>query len=218
MTPATATRVLLVDDHPAILTGLACILEAEADLVVVGAVQSAPEAPEAFLRTRPDVVVLDLSMPELDGSDVLVLIQQHDPGVGVLVLTSTSDPETVGRVLDAGASGYMRKDCGASELVAAVRSVARGEVPLDPRVTRALLQRPAPADSSEELTGREQDVLRLVALGLANKQIALRLGIGESTVKTHLSNAFRRIGVTDRTSAALWVRGHQDHRLLGRRS
>lgn len=209
-----SVRIMLVDDHPAILLGLSCILDAEPDLEVVATEQSSREAPATYHRTGPDVVVLDLSMPGNDGLAVMRRIRTESPDATILVLTSCSDPETVTRVLAAGANGYMRKDCAAGELVHAVRSVALGDVPIDPRVTRALLQAPPRVTDAVQLTDRELDVLRLVAQGLANKQIAGRLGIGASTVKTHLSNAFQRIGVSDRTSAALWVRAHDAHEAL----
>jgi DNA-binding NarL/FixJ family response regulator len=123
------------------------------------------------------------------------------------VLTSSVDPATVHRVVRAGADGYQLKDSPSASLVEAARSVLRGESPIDPRVTRSLLGGGAWNDAIE-LTERERDVLRLVSLGLANKQIAVRLGIGVSTVKTHLSSVFQRIGVADRTSAAMWARTH----------
>lgn len=206
----TAT-ILLVDDHPAILLGLECIFAAEPDFEVVGAVQDAREAPQTFSRTIPDLTVLDLSMPGRDGAGVMSELRALRPDCRILVLTSCVDPETVHRVVHAGADGYQLKDAPSSALVEAARSVLRGENPVDPRVTRSLLAA-VDRDDPLELTERERDVLRLVALGLANKQIATRLGIGVSTVKTHLSSVFQSIGVTDRTSAALWARSHLDTR------
>lgn len=205
-------RIMLVDDHPAILLGLTALFDADPGLSVVATEQSSSRALATYLRVRPDVLVLDLSMPGLDGLEVLRGILAEVPDAAVLVLTSTSEPERVEELLAAGAHGYMRKDCSPGELVSAVHTVANGDLPLDARLTRALLQQRAAAPARPgELTERELDVLRLVGQGLANKQIASRLGIGPSTVKSHLSNAFQRIGVADRTSAALWVRTHDTH-------
>ena len=204
--PAVTATVLLIDDHPAILLGLQCIFAAEPDFEVVGAVQDAREAPRSFSLTAPDLTVLDLSMPGHDGAAVLDELRALRHDCRVLVLTSCADPATVHRVVHAGADGYQLKDSPSSALVDAARSVLRGENPVDPRVTRALLGAVAQDDSHVTLTARECDVLRLVAIGMADKQIATRLGIGVSTVKTHLSSIFQSLGVADRTSAAMWAR------------
>jgi len=205
--PVTAT-ILLVDDHPAILLGLGCVFTAEPDLEVVGAVQDPRDVAAAFLRTQPDLVVLDLSMPGCDGEGVMADLRVIRPGCRILVLTSAVDPVTVRRVVRAGADGFQLKDSSSASLIEAARSVLRGESPIDARVTRSLLEAADDSSDTPGLTGRECDVLRLVGQGLANKQIALRLGIGVSTVKTHLSSVFQQIGVTDRTSAALWAHTH----------
>jgi len=212
----TAT-ILLVDDHPAILLGLECVFTAEPDLEVVGSVQDSREAAAAFLHTEPDLVVLDLSMPGSDGEEVMDELRALRPACRILVLTSSIDPATVRRVVRAGADGYQLKDSPSASLVHAARSVLRGESPIDARVTRSLFDavedggdgRPARGPGGvPPLTDRECEVLRLVGQGLANKQIAMRLGIGVSTVKTHLSSVFQQIGVADRTSAALWAHTH----------
>jgi DNA-binding NarL/FixJ family response regulator len=144
-------------------------------------------------------------MPVLDGVEATRRLLDAQPEIRVVALTSFSDRQRVSDVLEAGAIGYLLKDCAPDELLAAVRAAAAGHAPLDPRVAGALLpsRTGAPAAS---LSGRELEVLRLAADGLANKQIARRLGISESTVKVHLGNVFKRIGVTDRTSAAIWAR------------
>ena len=199
--------ILLVDDHPTILLGLECVFAAEPDFEVVGSVQDARNATATFIETEPDLVVLDLSMSGYDGEAVMQDLRAIRPSCRILVLTSSVDPATVRRVVQAGADGYQLKDSPSVSLVEAARSVLRGESPIDARVTRSLLGR---ADRGErpDLTERERDVLCLVSRGLANKQIALRLGIGVSTVKTHLSSVFQQIGVADRTSAALWAQTH----------
>jgi DNA-binding NarL/FixJ family response regulator len=211
--------ILLVDDHPAILFGLESVFGAEPDFEVVGAVQDSREVMAVFARTEPDLVVLDLSMPGPDGEEVMRELRKVSPECRILVLTSSVEPATVHRVVRAGADGYQLKDSPSATLVESARSVLRGESPVDARLTRSLLGTAdwGESDSVEalELTDRERDVLRLVSLGLANKQIAQRLGIGVSTVKTHLSNVYQRIGVTDRTSAAIWGRSHLGEHTLG---
>jgi len=199
--------VMLVDDHPAILLGLECAFAVEPGFEVVGSVQDSRQVAEIFLRTRPDLVVLDLSMAGYDGEEVMRDLRALDPGCQILVLTSSVEPATVRRVVRAGADGYQLKDSPSTSLIEAARAVLRGENPVDARVTRSLLGEIDRVDAAE-LTEREGDVLRLVSQGLANKQIAVRLGIGVSTVKTHLSSVFQQIGVTDRTSAALWAHHH----------
>ncbi len=149
---------------------------------------------------------MDLSMPTMDGVTATRRITEEHPGVQVLVLTSFSDGERVLDALDAGATGYILKDAEPAELIAGIRAVADGRSPLDPRVARILLAaRRAPA-TTVDLTEREREVLALIGLGLANKQIARRLGIREGTVKAHLTHVYQQIGVRDRTSAALWAR------------
>jgi len=201
-------RVLLIDDHPTVLVGLETVLNSAPDLVVVGAERDGERGLDTFRRVQPDVVVLDLSMPGEDGLQVMARMRAHAADSTVLVLTSSSDDETVSAALRGGAAGYVLKDSDSTEVVSAIRASARGEVPIDSRVTRSLLRHDPLPPGGIDLTARERDVLDLVRLGLANKQIASRLGITQATVKTHLGSAFRRIGVTDRTSAALWAERH----------
>jgi len=200
-------RVLVVDDHQLVRAGLITLLEAAADIQVAGEAADGRQALEAAKAASPDVVLMDLSMPVLDGVAATRLLLAELPRTRVVALTSFSDRQRVTDVLAAGATGYVLKDSRPDDLLAAVRAAADGHVPLDPRVAAALLpSREVPL--TEQLSEREKQVLRLVAAGLANKQIARRLGIAESTVKVHTGNIFRRIGVTDRTSAALWAKEH----------
>jgi DNA-binding NarL/FixJ family response regulator len=200
-------RVLVVDDHQLVRAGLITLLEAAVDIQVAGEAADGRQALAAAKAASPDVVLMDLSMPVLDGVAATRLLLAELPQVRVVALTSFSDRQRVTDVLTAGATGYVLKDSRPDDLLAAVRAAADGHVPLDPRVAAALLpNRDAPP--AEQLREREKQVLRLVAAGLANKQIARRLGIAESTVKVHTGNIFRRIGVTDRTSAALWAKEH----------
>ena len=200
-------RVLVVDDHQLVRVGLITLLEAAPDIQVAGEAANGQQAIEAAAATTPDVVLMDLSMPVLDGVAATRLLLAERPDTRVVALTSFSDRQRVTDILAAGATGYVLKDCRPDELLAAVRAAADGHVPLDPRVAAALLPTREPP-LADQLSEREKQVLRLVATGLANKQIARRLGIAESTVKVHTGNIFRRIGVTDRTSAALWAKEH----------
>lgn len=199
--------VLLVDDHPLVRSGLAGLFAATDDLRVVGEAADGDQALAAVAALAPDVVLMDISMPGTDGIDATRALFEHGYAGAVVMLTSFSDRPRVVEALAAGAVGYLLKDSDPAEVVAAVRAAAEGHAPLDPRVAGALLptRRDAPG---ADLSAREREVLQLVAEGLANKQIAKRLGIAERTVKVHLGNVFRRIGVTDRTSAALWAKDH----------
>ena len=196
-------RVLLVDDHQLVRSGLSTLLGATDDVTVVGEAADGRAAVTAVTQSDVDVVLMDLSMPVLDGVAATRQVLQAKPETRVVVLSSFSDQSRVREAISAGAVGYVLKDCSPEELLSAVRSAAAGHAPLDPRVAGALLPR---ADPGDRLTSRETEVLRLASTGMANKQIARALGITERTVKVHLGNVFRRIGVADRTSAALWAR------------
>jgi DNA-binding NarL/FixJ family response regulator len=200
-------RVLVVDDHRLVRAGLITLLEAAGDIEVAGEAADGRQALEAARTVAPDVVLMDLSMPVLDGVAATRTLLQEQPRARVVALTSFSDRQRVNDVLAAGAIGYLLKDSRPDELLDAVRSAAEGHAPLDPRVAGALLPGREPP-AADLLSEREKQVLRLAAAGLANKQIARRLGISESTVKVHIGNIFRQIGVRDRTSAALWAREH----------
>lgn len=157
---------------------------------------------------KPDVVLMDLSMPVLDGTEATRAIVSASPDVHVIVLTTFSDRDRILDSLEAGAIGYVLKDADPDELIIAIRAAVAGGSPLDPRVARVLLDAGRTGRSRPELSPREEEVLRLVATGLANKQIGRRLGISERTVKAHLTNVFQQLGVSDRTQAALWAKDH----------
>lgn len=205
----TVTRVLVVDDHQMVRAGLVALLGASPDVTVVGQAPDGAAAVRSAVELHPDVVLMDLSMPVMDGAEATRELLAVVPDARVVVLTSFSDRARVSEALAAGAIGYLLKDCEPPELLAAVRAAAAGHVPLDPRVARVLLPSAA-GRPSDGLSDRETQVLRLVAQGLANKQIGRALGISERTVKAHLGRVFRQIGVADRTSAALWARDHLD--------
>jgi DNA-binding NarL/FixJ family response regulator len=199
------TTVLLVDDHPLVRAGLTTLIASTDDLQIVGEAAGGEQAVEMAADLEPEVVLMDLSMPGMDGVEATRLILGAHPEIRVVVLTSFADEERVSDALAAGAVGYLLKDCDAREVIAAIRSASQGHAPLDPRVARALLPSTTPR-VKDTLSARELQVLRLVAKGLANKQIGRSLGISERTVKVHVGHVFRRIGVTDRTSAAMWAR------------
>jgi DNA-binding NarL/FixJ family response regulator len=201
-------RVVLVDDHAVLRSGLAALLTGAGDIEVVGQAGDGAEALDVVRRTGPDVVVMDLQMPGVDGVEATRRLVADDVECEVVVLTSYSDSARIVAALDAGAVGYLLKDADPEELINGIRAVSRGESPLHPRVARQLLSARAERPATVDLTPREAEVLDLVRQGMANKQIARRLGISERTVKAHLTSVFQRIGVADRTQAALWAERH----------
>lgn len=197
-------RVVLVDDHAVIRAGLDQLLAGTDDMEVVGQAKNGAEALDVVRRTLPDVVLMDLQMPGVDGVTATRNIKAAGIDADVLILTSFSDSARIVGALDAGAVGYLLKDADPEEVLQGIRAVSRGESPIHPKAARALLgSRSGP--SHVQLTAREKEVLTLVREGLANKQIGRRLDISERTVKAHLTSAFARIGVADRTQAALWA-------------
>lgn len=199
------TTVMLVDDHPLVRAGLTTLIATTDDLVIVGEAAGGEQAVAMAGDLEPDVVLMDLSMPGMDGVEATRLILDAHPQIHVVVLTSFADEERVSEALAAGAVGYLLKDCDAREVLSAIRAASLGHAPLDPRVARTLLPSATPR-VKDTLSARELQVLKLVAKGLANKQIGRTLGISERTVKVHVGHVFRRIGVADRTSAAMWAR------------
>jgi DNA-binding NarL/FixJ family response regulator len=198
-------RVVLVDDHAVVRTGLEQLLAGTADIAVVGQAGDGAEAIEVVRQTHPDVVLMDLQMPGMDGVEATRKIVDEGLEGEVVVLTSYSDSARIVAALDAGAIGYLLKDADPEDVLDGVRAVSRGESPIHPRVARELLTARGSTTAKIELTPREAEVLGLVRDGLANKQIARRLGISERTVKAHLTSVFQRVGVADRTQAALWA-------------
>ena len=199
-------RVAVVDDHAIVRNGLVQLLSADPELEVVGAVGDGEAAVSLCAEQRPDVALMDLSMPGMDGIEATRRIIEASPGVQIVVLTSFVDRERVLAALEAGAIGYLLKDAEPDDLLRGVHAAARGESPLDPRAARTMLGAQRETGPLEELTEREREVLSLVAEGLPNKQIGRRLGISEKTVKAHLTHVFRTIGVDDRMQAGLWAR------------
>lgn len=198
-------RLAIADDHAVVRAGLEQLLATFEGVELVGAAADGTEAVALCAAERPDVVLMDLEMPGLDGIGATERIATEAPETQVVVLTSFSDRERILRALDAGAVGYLLKDATPAELEEAIRAAARGESPLDPKAARALLSSRRAPEPGAQLSEREREVLAMVVDGLQNKQIARRLGISEKTVKAHLTSVFRTIGVTDRTQAALWA-------------
>lgn len=201
-------RLAVVDDHVIVRNGLKQFIATADDIELVGMAANGVEALALVADLKPDVVLMDLSMPEMDGVEATRRIVAEHPGVRVLVLTSFSDQTRIMDALRAGAEGYLLKHSEPDEIAAAVRAIHEGGSPLDPKAARVLLESRRTAAESDNLTDREREVLLLVRAGLANKQIARKLEISERTVKAHLTNVFQRLGVSDRTQAALWASQH----------
>ena len=201
-------RVLIAEDHAVVRSGLLQLLGNVAEVEVVGAASDGEEAVALAAAERPDVVLMDLEMPALDGIEATRRIRAADESVNVVVLTAFSDRRRILDAIDAGAVGYLLKDAEPEELIRGLEAAARGESPLDPKAAQALVAARAAQGSDPDLTPRERQVLALLADGLPNKLIARRLEISEKTVKAHLTNIFQRIGVSDRTQAALWAQSN----------
>jgi DNA-binding NarL/FixJ family response regulator len=198
-------RVAVVDDHGVVRDGLAGVISAEADMELVATAADGAEAVAICASASPDVVLMDLEMPVLDGIDATRAIVAERPGTAVLVLTSFSDRRRITGALNAGAVGYLLKDASAADVLQAIRTAAAGGSPIDPRAARSLLDAQSAPDPLAGISPREREVLALLLDGMPNKLIARRLDISEKTVKSHLTTIFRRIGVTDRVQAILWV-------------
>lgn len=214
--PKQTIRVLIVDDHAVVRQGLRTFLElhdaADLPIQVVAEAANGVEAVEAARHTQPDIVLLDLLMPQMDGIQATARIIACSPHTRVIILTSFGEEDKALPAIRAGAQGYLLKDIPPAELIQAVRQVYLGNVQLHPQVARQLMSvvaappvdRPADADH-ETLTGREHEVLDLVADGLNNREIAEKLVISEKTVKTHVSNILSKLGLADRTQAAIYA-------------
>jgi DNA-binding NarL/FixJ family response regulator len=201
------TTILIADDHPLVRNALTQLLGGADDLDVVATAANGREAVSHALDVAPDVVLMDLEMPQLNGIEATRALKQAGSSAHVVILTTFSDRDRIVGALDAGALGYLLKDAEPDEIIRGVRAAAQGDFPLAPRAAREMLARRTDTGSPQaRLSPREQEVLRLVAEGLPNKLIARQLEISEKTVKAHLTRVFAQIGVTDRTQAALWAR------------
>jgi DNA-binding NarL/FixJ family response regulator len=200
--------IMIADDHAILRHGLEQLITTTEDMTVTASAADGQAIVAMVAADPPDIVLMDLSMPVMDGVEATRAIIAAHPEVAVVVLTSFSDQRRVLDALDAGAVGYLLKDSDPETLLSALRSTAAGGAPLDPKAARVLLSARDRPSSGVDLTPREREVLGLVVRGLSNKLIARELDISERTVKAHLGSVFQRIGVTDRTQAALWAAEH----------
>lgn len=198
-----AIRILIADDHAVVRQGLRLFLSLEPDIEIVGEASDGKQALAMAHQLHPDIVLMDLLMPEMDGLQATAAVRRELPDTEVIALTSVLEDSSVVQAVRAGAIGYLLKDTEADDLVRAIKAAAEGQVQLSPKAAARLLREVRAPESPETLTERETDVLRLLALGKANKEIAYELHIGEKTVKTHVSNILSKLGVASRTQAAL---------------
>ena len=210
MTQSNPIRVLLVDDHMVVRSGLSTVLSVYDDLRLVGEAGDGEEAIRLCERLQPDVVLMDLLMPKMDGVTAIKAIKSRWPQIQIIALTSFKEKEYVEGALKAGANGYLLKDVSAEELVNAVRRATAGQPSLSPEAAQVLIHNVSePAQPLMEMTGREKEILALMVEGLSNNEIAERLFVSQSTVKFHVSNILSKLGVTGRTEAvALAVKHH----------
>ena len=213
MSDPAPIRVLIVDDHSVVRTGLRVFLDLQPDLEVVGEAADGSEGVAMARRLEPDVILMDLLMPNMDGITAIGRIKAERPETEIVTMTSFIEEEKVTAALEAGASGYVLKDAEAEEVAAAVRAAYAGEVHLDPAVARLLAQRmrtrKTSDDLAEPLTDREKDVLRLLGQGMSNKEIGATLFITERTARTYVSNILGKLGLASRTQAALYAVEHK---------
>lgn len=209
-------RVHLVDDHALVRAGLERLLVTTPDITVVGSSGSGEAALAALADVEPDVVLLDMALPGMNGVETARVITARHPGVKVLMISTFGELRDVSAALDAGVNGYLLKDVEPEVLIAGIRSLESGGMPLSPSIAARLVGSSAQSTpTSMPLTQREEDVLKLIVDGMSNKQIATALGISEKTVKTYCGRMFRRLGVTDRTQAAVWAERHLRRRSNG---
>jgi two-component system, NarL family, response regulator LiaR len=203
-----AIRVLIVDDHQVVREGLRNFLELQDGLEVAGEAGDGEEGVALAAELRPDVVLMDLVMPKLGGVEAMRVLRERAPGTRVIVLTSFVDDEHLLPAMRAGAAGYLLKNVQPQELARAIRAADAGEALIDPAVAARLVEALAeaePGDGYERLTPREREVLALIGRGFSNKRIAFELGVAEKTAKTHVSNLLGKLGLADRTQAALYA-------------
>ncbi|WP_336784909.1 response regulator transcription factor [Paenibacillus sp. MMO-177] len=211
-------KILLADDHQIVLKGISFFLAMQPDFELVGEAHNGKEAVEKAAELQPDIVLMDLNMPVMDGIEASALIKEQHPHIKVLVLTSFADQSHIVPALQTGAIGYMLKDVEPDQLAEAIRSAYKGNIQLHPDISRALLSRPEPEQRQEQdirhsnkdksleaLTPRELEVLELLTKGLSNKDIAHTLIVAEKTVKTHVSSILSKLDLSDRTQAALFA-------------
>jgi two-component system, NarL family, response regulator LiaR len=210
MTELKKIKVLLADDHPLMRVALKHILETQDNLEVVGEAENGALAVDLALKLKPDIVVMDISMPELNGLEATRKIKAAAPDIGILILTVHTDNEHVFNILQAGADGYLTKSASTGEVISAINALATGESVLSSAISKQVykylfqyMSKPLNLDTSDRLSQREQELLKLLAKGLANKEISARLGLSLHTVKSYLADLFSKMKVTSRTEAVV---------------
>lgn len=202
-------RILVADDHAIVRKGLQALIKTETGMDIIGEAENGRDAVTKAIELNPDVILLDMKMPFLDGVEVIKKIKEHKLEARILILTSFADDETVLPAIKAGALGYLLKDSSPQDLIAAIHAVSRGESSLTPSVALKLIEEvrdPAPDDRlPEDLTGRELEVLEKMAQGLTNQEIAVELDISERTVRNHVGHILDKLGLTNRTQAAVYA-------------
>ena len=198
-------RILIADDHEVVRQGLRMFLSMDDAFEIVGEASNGQEAIDLLARVKADVVLMDLLMPVLSGIDAIPIIRQQYPDIEVIALTSVLDNGSVVKAVRAGAIGYLLKDANSSELVQSIKAAAAGQVQLAPKAAAMLVQELHAPESPETLSNREVDVLRLLAEGMSNREIAEALILGEKTIKTHVSNILSKLNLSSRTQAALYA-------------
>jgi DNA-binding NarL/FixJ family response regulator len=203
-------RILIADDHHVVRRGLVFFLKTQKDLEIIGEAENGRKAVEMAKELKPDIILMDLAMPEMDGIEATKIIKEEDPSIKIMILTSFSDQDHVIPALEAGASGFQLKDIQPDELVTSIKRMVKGESQLHPKATSHLLANLSHSSNPkkkllDELTKRELDVLKEIAKGKSNKEIAASLYITEKTVKTHVSNLLAKLELADRTQAALFA-------------
>ena len=198
-------RIVIADDHAVVRQGLAMFLNMDGDFEIVGEASNGKEAIKLVEDLEPDVVLMDLLMPTMSGLDAIPLIREQYPDVEVIALTSVLDNGSVVKAVRAGAIGYLLKDTQSDELIRSIKAAANGQVQLSPQAAAMLMQEVRAPEGPEMLTGRELDVMRLIAEGKSNREIADELFLGEKTIKTHVSSILSKLNMNSRTQAALYA-------------
>ncbi len=198
-------RILVVDDHAVVRQGLRLFLKVDRELEIVGEAANGKQAVELAAELKPDVILMDLLMPIMNGVEAITIIKQRQPEIEIVALTSVLEDQSVVGAVRAGATGYLLKDTDSPELIRAIHAAAAGQVQLSPQAAARLMREVKLPHSPEKLTERETEVLRLVAQGKANKEIGVALSISETTVKSHVGAILSKLGVMSRTQAALYA-------------
>lgn len=198
-------RIVIADDHAVVRQGLTMFLEMDGDFEIVGEATNGKEAIELVNELQPDIVLMDLLMPTMSGLEAIPIIREQFPDVEIIALTSVLDNGSVVKAVRAGAIGYLLKDTQSDELIRSIKAASNGQVQLSPQAAAMLMQEVRAPESPEMLTERELDVLRLIAVGKSNREIADTLFLGEKTIKTHVSNILSKLNMNSRTQAALYA-------------